>query len=149
MKYFVVAAFYIGSLNALSQDFDILIVNGKLVDGTGNSWRYADVGIKDGKVVSIGNLKNSDAKSRIDATGKIVSPGFIDVHTHIEGNDLKYPTAVNFIMDGVTTVVTGNCGSSNTDIANYQFRLDSVRTSVNVASLIGHASGANANGNAC
>lgn len=140
MKYFVVAAFYLGSLNALSQDFDILIVNGKLVDGTGNSWRYADVGIKDGKIVSIGNLKNSDAKSRIDATGKIVSPGFIDVHTHIEGNDLKYPTAVNFIMDGVTTVVTGNCGSSNTDIANYQFRLDSVRTSVNVASLIGHNS---------
>lgn len=43
MKYFVVAAFYLGSLNALSQDFDILIVNGKLVDGTGNSWRYADV----------------------------------------------------------------------------------------------------------
>jgi N-acyl-D-amino-acid deacylase len=140
MKYLVLAVLCLGSLNAFSQDFDILIVNGKLVDGTGNSWRYADVGIKEGKIVSIGNLKDFSAKSLIDATNKIVSPGFIDVHTHIEGNDLKYPTAVNFIMDGVTTVVTGNCGSSNTDIAQYHLKLDSVRTSVNVASLIGHNS---------
>lgn len=122
------------------QDFDILIVNGKLIDGTGNSWRHADVGIKDGKIVSIGNLKAATAVTKIDATNRIVAPGFIDVHTHIEGNDLKYPAAANFIMDGVTTVVTGNCGSSNTDIARYQFRLDSVKTSVNVATLIGHNS---------
>jgi N-acyl-D-amino-acid deacylase len=123
-----------------AQNFDLLIVNGKVIDGTGNSWRYADVGIRDGKIVSLGNLKSFNAKQKIDASNRIVAPGFIDVHTHIEGNDLKYPTASNFIRDGVTTVVTGNCGSSNTDFPKYLFKLDSVKTSVNVASLIGHNS---------
>ena len=124
----------------LSQDYDLVIINGKLIDGTGNSWRYADVGVKEGKIVAIGNLKQASAKNIIDAKGLVVAPGFIDVHTHVEGNDLKVPTASNFIMDGVTTVVTGNCGSSNTDIARYVYRLDSVRTSVNIATLIGHNS---------
>lgn len=140
MKQLILVLLCVASQTLMAQDFDILIVNGKLIDGTGNSWRYADIGIKDGKIVSIGNLKASSSKFKIDATNRVVAPGFIDVHTHIEGNDLKYPTAPNFIMDGVTTVITGNCGASNTDIAKYQFKLDSVKTSVNVASLIGHNS---------
>lgn len=83
---------------------------------------------------------NCSASKTLDATGLIVTPGFIDVHTHIEGNDLKVPVAANFLYDGVTSVVTGNCGSSNTDISRYFFQLDSVRTGVNVATLIGHNS---------
>ena len=74
----------------------------------------------------------------IDAAGMVVAPGFIDVHTHIEGDELRNPGAANFIFDGVTTVVTGNCGSSNTDIARYLLQLDSLKPSVNVATLIGH-----------
>lgn len=123
-----------------AQDYDLLILNGKLVDGTGNSWRYADVAVKDGKIVRIGNLKQTRAARIIDAKDHVVAPGFVDVHTHIEGNDLRAPMAPNFIMDGVTTVVTGNCGGSNTDIANYAFKLDSVKTSINIATLIGHNS---------
>lgn len=117
---------------------DILIKNGRILDGTGNSWRYGDVAVKDGKVFRIGNLTNITASKIIDAKGMIVCPGFIDVHTHIEGDELKTPTADNFIHDGVTTVVTGNCGSSNIDIKNYLRRIDSIQLSINVATLIGH-----------
>src|SRR5687768_1055940 len=74
----------------------------------------------------------------IDANGLIVAPGFIDVHTHIEGEETKTPGAENFIYDGVTTVVTGNCGASAVDVAAYFRFVDSVRLSVNVATLIGH-----------
>lgn len=125
---------------ALAQEYDLVIINGSVIDGTGSSWRYADVAVRDGKILAVGNLKNAPAKQVIDAKNKVVAPGFIDVHTHIEGNDLRVPLAPNFILDGVTTVVTGNCGSSNTDIERYIYRLDSVRTSVNVATLIGHNS---------
>lgn len=125
------------ALGARAQEYDIIIKNGKIVDGSGNSWFYGDVGIAKGKIVAVGRL-NGTAPRIIDAKGLIVAPGFIDVHTHIEGNDLKVPTAPNFILDGVTSVVTGNCGSSNTDIKKYFRRLDSVKTSINVATLIGH-----------
>src|SRR5689334_5902834 len=99
--------------NCFSQSYDLLIQGGKIVDGTGNSWYYGDVAVANGKIVKIGNIENGTAKRVIDARGLIIAPGFIDVHTHIEGNDLRIPTAPNFIFDGVTTVVTGNCGSSN------------------------------------
>ncbi|MBK5270053.1 MAG: D-aminoacylase, partial [Bacteroidia bacterium] len=74
----------------------------------------------------------------IDAKGLIVAPGFIDVHTHLEGDETKDPNATNFIMDGVTTCITGNCGSSNVDIGKYLSWIDSLKLSINVATLIGH-----------
>jgi N-acyl-D-amino-acid deacylase len=125
---------------SFSQTYDVIIKNGRIVDGTGNSWFYGDLGIKNGKILKIGNLMNAQGAKIIDAQKMIVAPGFIDVHTHIEGNDLKVPTAGNFILDGVTSVVTGNCGGSNVDIASYFHQLDSVKTSINVATLIGHNS---------
>ena len=117
---------------------DILIQNGRIVDGTGNSWFYADIAIKDGKIFKIGKLTNFTAAKIIDANGLVIAPGFIDVHTHIEGDELRNPTADNFILDGVTTVVTGNCGASAVDIAGYLARIDSLKTSINVAALVGH-----------
>jgi N-acyl-D-amino-acid deacylase len=122
-----------------AQKLDLKIINGRIIDGTGNPWFYGEVGILNGKIVAIGkNLP--EALQIIDARNHIVAPGFIDVHTHIETNDLKFPTADNFIYDGVTSVITGNCGSSHVDLAKYFFRLDSVRLSINVGSLIGHNS---------
>lgn len=129
---------------ACAQDVDILLKGGKIIDGSGNPWYYGDVAIKGGKIVQLGRLTNVTATRVIDATGLIISPGFIDVHTHIEGNDLMVPTAGNFIFDGVTSVVTGNCGGSNVNISKYFQRLDSVKTSINVATLIGHNSVRNA-----
>ena len=127
-------------INSFSQKYDLLMSGGKIVDGSGNSWFYGDVGIKDGKIVAIGKLSANDATRVLDVRGLVIAPGFIDVHTHIETNDVKVPTADNFVHDGVTSVVTGNCGSSNTDIAWYFKRLDSVKTSINIATLIGHNS---------
>ncbi|MCW5911570.1 MAG: D-aminoacylase [Cyclobacteriaceae bacterium] len=124
--------------SAYGQSCDLVILNGKVVDGSGNPWYYADVAIRDGKIVRLGNLKEVTANRVIDAAGLIVAPGFIDVHAHIEGGEMTTPTADNFIHDGVTSVVTGNCGGSNLNIAEYFKRLDSVKTSINIASLIGH-----------
>ena len=122
----------------LAQDADLLIKNGKVLDGTGNSWFYADVAIKNGKIIKVGKVNDLKATQTIDASGLMVAPGFIDVHTHIEGGEADNPQANNFIYDGVTTVVTGNCGSSQVDLKRYFSLLDSVKLSINVASLIGH-----------
>ena len=117
---------------------DIFIRNGKILDGTGNSWYYGDVAVKNGKIVAVGRNLQFTATKTIDASGLIVAPGFIDVHTHVEGEEAKEPLARNFIFDGVTTVVTGNCGSSNLDVGKYLQWLDSLKLSINVATLIGH-----------
>jgi len=121
-----------------SNDYDILIKNGKIIDGTGNNWFYGNVAIRNGKIIAVGRDVNGSAKRIIDATGLIVAPGFIDVHTHLEGDEDKDPTAASFIYDGVTTCITGNCGSSNIDIAHYLQWIDSLKLSINVATLIGH-----------
>ena len=104
------------TLNA--QQADILIKNGKILDGTGNSWFYGDLAVQNGKIIAVGRLTKFTAAKIIDAKGLVVAPGFIDVHTHIEGEEKRNPTADNFIYDGVTTVVTGNCGSSQVNIEN-------------------------------
>ena len=131
--------FCICSFHAVAQtEVDILIKGGRILDGTGNSWFYGDVAIKEGKILKVGQLNEYTAAKTIDAKGMIIAPGFIDVHTHIEGDEIKNPTTDNFIYDGVTTVITGNCGSSNVDIKSYLQKLDSLRLSINVATLIGH-----------
>ncbi|MES1219497.1 MAG: amidohydrolase family protein, partial [Bacteroidota bacterium] len=123
---------------AQNPDCDIIIKNGRIIDGTGNSWYYGNIAVKDGKIFKIGRDVNLSAKKIIDANGLIIAPGFIDVHTHLEGDETKDPNATNFIMDGVTTCVTGNCGSSNHNIGKYLHWIDSLKLSINVATLIGH-----------
>jgi N-acyl-D-amino-acid deacylase len=123
---------------AFSQQCDILIINGKILDGTGNNWYYGNVAIKDGKIFKIGRDINLTATKTIDAKGLFVAPGFIDVHTHLEGDEVKDPNATNFILDGVTTCITGNCGSSNIEIDKYLKWIDSLKLSINVATLVGH-----------
>lgn len=120
------------------QAYDVIIRNGKIIDGTGNSWYYADVAVKDGKIALIQKQITVSATKIIDAKGLIVAPGFIDVHGHIEGSIFERPTADNYIYDGVTTVITGNCGGSADDLQQFFFRIDSMHTSINVASLMGH-----------
>src|ERR1700741_3823021 len=95
---------------------DILIQNGKIIDGTGNNWFYSDIAISNGKIIKVGRNLSYNAGKIINANGLIVAPGFIDVHTHLEGDESRDPNATNFVLDGVTTCVTGNCGSSNIDI---------------------------------
>ena len=138
MKKLLLLIFTVAPFCLFAQKADILIKNGRIVDGSGNSWFYGDVAIRKGKITDIGNLEHIKAKQVIDAEKQIIAPGFIDVHTHIEGDEKKTPTAENFIHDGVTTVITGNCGSSNVDVKDYFRMLDSLKVSINVATFIGH-----------
>jgi N-acyl-D-amino-acid deacylase len=138
MKLIIFLLFLPAIVSAQNPSCDILIKSGKIIDGTGNSWYYGDMAIKDDKIIKTGQHLNFSANKTIEASGFIVAPGFIDVHTHIEGDETKQPTADNFIYDGVTTVVAGNCGASNVDIAKYFSFIDSLKLSVNVATLIGH-----------
>lgn len=131
--------FLIFPLNLCAQNTcDVLIRNGRIIDGTGNSWYYGDVAVKNGKIVATGKLNNYNAAKIVDASGLVVAPGFIDVHGHIEGGIFQRPTADNYIYDGVTTVVTGNCGGSAGNLRDFFRRVDSLKTSINVATLYGH-----------
>jgi len=119
---------------------DLIITNGRIVDGTGNSWYRADLSIKGDRIMEVkkGLTQKYPTVKVIDAGNKIVAPGFIDVHGHIEGSIFERPTADNYIYDGVTTVVTGNCGTGADDIRLFLKGVDSIRTSINVATLAGH-----------
>ncbi len=138
MKWILSLLVFSIAATAQSQDCDILITNGKVIDGTGNNWYYGSIAVKNGKIIKIGREVNLTATKTIDAKGLIIAPGFIDVHTHLEGDEAKDPNATNFILDGVTTCITGNCGSSETDIKKYLSWIDSLRLSINIATLVGH-----------
>lgn len=119
-------------------NFDVLIRNGLLVDGTGQPRIKIDIGVRDGKIVAMGGLGAATATQIIDATGKIVCPGFIDVHTHIEGSIQSNPSAANFLFDGVTSLVTGNCGNSAKDLNAFFQELEKLGIAANVGTLAGH-----------
>ena len=126
------------SIKAQKPQFDLLIRNGKVIDGSGNPWFRADIGIENGKIKAIGRYDSTQAKRTIDATGMVVSPGFIDVHTHVEGGIKRVPTADNYILDGVTSIITGNCGGSEDDLPDFFKSMMKTGVSVNVGSFIGH-----------
>lgn len=91
--------------------YDLLIRGGRVVDGTGNPWVYADVGIRDGRIVSVGQLAGADATRVVDATGLVVAPGFIDLHTHSDSQLLADGTAQSKIRQGVTLDIAGESSS--------------------------------------
>ncbi len=120
------------------KDFDLLIKDGRIIDGTGNPWFYGDVGIKNERIVAIGNIAPERAARVLDAKGKIVAPGFIDVHGHIEGNIDERPFAESYLQMGVTSVITGNCGFSESPLGDWFSKLEGLGISINVGSLVGH-----------
>lgn len=118
--------------------YDLLITNARIIDGTGAPTIEGTVAIRGGRFIAVGEVKGTAADT-IDAGGRVVAPGFIDVHTHSE-NICSLPLAENFLRMGVTTIVTGNCGGSRTDVAKFFQEIEETGTTLNVATLIGHNS---------
>ncbi len=119
--------------------FDILVKNGKIIDGTGNPWFYGDVGITGDTITEIGDLSGRTAAKTIDAKGLAVSPGFIDAHTHCDGG-LGRPDAnanLNYLIQGTTTVVTGNCGDGTFEIAKTKDKWEKQGIGTNAVHLVG------------
>jgi N-acyl-D-amino-acid deacylase len=117
-----------------------VVAGAEIIDGLGGPAFKSDIGIRDKRVSCIGTFDLSKVTHVIDATGLTVAPGFIDVHTHVEPN---VPTssafqAHNFVRQGVTTLITGNCGRSFLDIGKLFHLLEKNGSQINVASLVGH-----------
>jgi N-acyl-D-amino-acid deacylase len=89
---------------------DLVVAGGRLYDGTGGPARRADVGVTDGRIVTLGDLSAAEAGARIDAAGHAVAPGFVDIHSHSDLSLLSAPGAPSKIRQGVTTEINGNCG---------------------------------------
>jgi N-acyl-D-aspartate/D-glutamate deacylase len=128
--------------NPQPDHFDILIIKGRIVNGTGNPWFYGDVGIKDNTIVAIGNLSDKTAATVIDAEGLVVSPGFIDMHTHCD-DGLSEPSSnanLNYLIQGTTTVRTGSCGAGTYKIVDTKTAWERLGIGTNAVLLVGNIS---------
>lgn len=119
--------------------YDLIITNARIVDGTGNPWFRGTIAIKDGHIAKVGRIVNAAAVQTIDAHDQIVAPGFIDVHTHVE-DIYELPAAENFVRMGVTSLITGNCGGSAVDIGKFLGTIKEKPIAVNLATLVAHGS---------
>lgn len=126
--------------------YDLLIKNGSLVDGTGDPARSADLAVRDGRVVAIGDLGSSTADQVIDAAGLVVAPGFIDIHNHSDETLLAEPACESMIRQGVTTMILGEGGSAGpvhegekpwTTLGGYFNHVEQQGVAANIASYVG------------
>ncbi|PCN50915.1 hypothetical protein B6U99_01920 [Candidatus Geothermarchaeota archaeon ex4572_27] len=143
---------------------DIVLRGGLVIDGTGAPPFRGDVGISGGSIAAIGDLSGVPAERVVDVRGMVVCPGFIDIHNHSDISIFAVPTADNYVLQGVTTIVTGNCGLSPAPVTRenrefirdsfrpysaeitigwrgfgeYLERLEALDKGVNVAPLVGH-----------
>ena len=110
--------------------YDVKIINGLIIDGTGNPGYAADVGIVGDQIIAIGDLSDATSRETVDASGKVVAPGFVDMHTHSDLAVLFDPLTNSKIFDGVTTEVVGNCGIGVAPVseANRQLLIDYLGT---------------------
>jgi N-acyl-D-amino-acid deacylase len=120
--------------------FDLAFIGAEIVDGLGQPSFRGDIGIKDQRIACIGSIDSKNVLKVVDSTGLTISPGFIDVHTHVERNVPTHAPflAPNFLRQGVTTIITGNCGRSFSNITELFKLLEANGSNLNVASLIGH-----------
>jgi N-acyl-D-amino-acid deacylase len=120
--------------------YDIVIMNGTIYDGEGKPSVKANIGITGGIITKIDGNISAKGAVVIDAGNMIVAPGFIDIHTHCDGQVLRegMNSVENYLTQGVTTVVTGNCGGGTFEVERFYRRLDSIGTGTNFVHLVGH-----------
>ena len=142
--------------------YDTLIRHALVIDGSNTPGYLADVGLRDGRIATIGDLSTATAGQEIDATGRVLAPGFIDVHTHDDTVVIRHPQMLPKLSQGVTTVIVGNCGISASPVSlrsdppdpmnllgtreafvyprfnDYRNAVENAHPAVNVAALIGH-----------
>lgn len=142
--------------------FDLIIRNAQILDGSGEPAVSADIAIHAGKIAAIGSLATDSSLATLDASGLVLAPGFIDVHTHDDLQVIRAPEMLPKISQGITTVIVGNCGISASpvslkgnlpdpmnllgtvddfkfaDFASYKAAVNKTQPAVNVAALIGH-----------
>jgi len=121
-----------------AQEYDLLIRNARVIDGTGAPWFRGDVAVQGGRVAAVGSLTGVSARESIDAAGLALAPGFIDIHSHGVRGIFDNPSAENLIRQGVTTIIEGPDGSSPLPLAPFYAKLASTRFSVNFGLLVGH-----------
>ncbi len=120
--------------------YDVIVSGARVVDGSGSPWFLADIGIRGDTIAAVGALGNASAGIRIDATGMVAAPGFIDIHSHGRRGLAAVPTAENYLREGVTTIVEGQDGSSPVPIAPFLDGIRKMPVSINFATFVGQGS---------
>lgn len=133
-----------------TRHFDLLVRGGRVLDGTGNPWIRADIGVREGRIAALGDLAGATADRVIEATGRYVSPGFIDIHSHaddggsggsgrsIRNDSTHRKSAPNVVSQGVTTIVVNQDGRSPWPVADQRATLERQGVGPNVMLLVGH-----------
>ncbi len=120
--------------------YDLIIRNGRIIDGTGSPWYRGDVAVRGDTIAQVAYSISEPATRVIDAGGQIVSPGFIDMHNHGRENIFKVPTADNYIRQGVTTIIEGPDGGSVVPLGPFFDKLEALQKSINIGSFVGQGS---------
>ena len=141
---FVVLAIVVAGLTITTasqpDQFDLLLRNGRIVDGTGSPWFHGDVALKGGSIAAIGHQLSGAAARTVDVAGAVIAPGFIDTHTHARGGLTRTPTAENYVRQGVTTLIEGPDGGSPVPLGPFLDQMEKLPRSVNIGSFIGQGS---------
>ena len=120
--------------------YDLLLRNGRIVDGTGNPWYLGDLAVRGDTIVRIAPGIAEPAVRVIDLQGQVLAPGFIDIHTHARAGIFDLPTAENYVRQGVTTLMEGPDGGSPVPLGPFLAKLEALPKSVNIGSFIGQGS---------